>query len=174
MKVVPRWMQFANKVEPDAEPTTGDGGPTVLHDQFERPLRVGQRAPLPEDLPQPEATTPAPAINAAPALEPIESAPALRPVDLGGAEPLMSTPEVNPAEQRVLGDVNPLQRAWFVNNLFGGDYIAFSQIVGMLDEAPDWEAASHVIGMHVFERNDVDIYSQPAIEFTNAVEARFQ
>ena len=31
-----------------------------------------------------------------------------------------------------------------------------------------------MIGSQVFERNNVDIYSQPAIDFTNVVESRYQ
>jgi hypothetical protein len=154
---MPRWMQFASKVEPKPSSTeSGDGGaaiaqpaPTMTETVSEpiRPLtapaRVGERAPMPDDRIEPKLPR----------------------------EPKSS---LNPVERRVLGDMSQLQRKQFVEHLFGGNFADFSRVVSMLDKAEDWEAAAHVIGSEVFEGNDVDIYSEPAIEFTNLVESRFE
>ena len=75
-----------------------------------RPIRVGERAPLPHDV---EPSTTARQETAEEALS----------VNDTGLE--LADPGLDPMEQRVLGDINLVQRAWFVNNLFGGDYRRF-------------------------------------------------
>jgi len=43
----------------------------------------------------------------------------------------------------------------------------------LLSEAPDWTTASQLIANEVFRPYKVDIYSEAAVDFTNAVEARY-
>jgi hypothetical protein len=184
-KVVPRWMQFASKVQPDPESNSGDGGPASSQPEtiqtvaqpnptngtpeaetpetatfdIPMPTRVGQRALLPDDVqPAPPNNTPSTNSTTVATADP-------------ETEPDSS---VDPVEERVLGTMNLVQRAWFVNSLFDGDSTSFERVVRMLDKAEDWESASHVIGAEVFERHGVDIYSQAAVEFTNLIESRFQ
>lgn len=151
----PRWMQFTSSLDAAKGGELGDGGPRnpslaspgadelVEIEGIPMPMRLGERARLPEDLVSVESH-------------------------------FGVSPEIDPHEQRVLNGISPVQRNWFVNNLFGGDLDDFSRVMSMLDGAADWEAAAHVIGAEVFERYDVDIYSQPAVEFTNVVELRYQ
>ncbi len=43
----------------------------------------------------------------------------------------------------------------------------------VLAEAPDWSSASSIIAERVFKPHRIDIYSDVAVDFTNAVEARY-
>jgi hypothetical protein len=144
-------------VEPTPPSTeSGDGGAAIAEPaptlagsvrQEEQPVaapvRLGERAPIPDD--------------------PIVSEP-----------PREAKSNLNPVERRVFGDMSSTKRKEYVDQLFEGNFADFSRVVSMLDKAQDWEAAAHVIGAEVFERNSVDIYSDTAIEFTNLIESRFE
>lgn len=144
---IPRWMQFTSNVETSPSSRSGDGGPEVV--QQSQNTAAG-------------ATT----LTEAPETS-----------RLGSRAPLpddASPPSSKMVERRVLGPIDPSQRSRFVNSLFDGDHEHFSRVLALLDRAEDWESAAHVIGAEVFERNSVDIYSDPAVEFTNVVESRYQ
>lgn len=77
-------------------------------------------------------------------------------------------------EQKALGVSNPPHRAVYVRQLFGGDQTAYRQVLRRLAGADSWGEASQVIAGDIFRKHKVNIYSDAAVHFTNAVEARFR
>lgn len=78
-------------------------------------------------------------------------------------------------EEEVLGlDAADGERARFVRELFDGSEEAYERVLRRLREAEDWQAATQIIARDVFRAHGVDIYSDPARAFTNAVEARYR
>ena len=65
------------------------------------------------------------------------------------------------------------RRDRFIKNLFHGQEDAFTAVMEELAEAPDWATASALIAERVFRPYRIDIYSDTAVDFTNAVEARY-
>lgn len=77
-------------------------------------------------------------------------------------------------EQKVLGGSNPPQRGIFVRQLFDGDLENYHQVLQRLQYAESWNQASQIIARDVFRAHKVNIYSDAAVQFTNAVESRFR
>jgi hypothetical protein len=94
-----------------------------------------------------------------------------------GAEP-SSTPASDDAlealEREILGTSNPPHRAVYVRQLFNGDQTAYRRILKRLRTADSWGEASQIIASDVFRAHKVNIYSDAAVHFTNAVESRFR
>lgn len=82
--------------------------------------------------------------------------------------------DVADLERVVLGEKGVKERDAFIAHLFGGSEDEYRTIVCDLHDAQDWSEASRVIAEDVFKRHQVNIYSEPAVAFTNAVEARFR
>ncbi len=61
----------------------------------------------------------------------------------------------------------------YIRDLFEGNEQEFMNVMDDLAEAPDWTTASSIIADRVFRPHKVDIYSDVAVDFTNAVEARY-
>ena len=61
----------------------------------------------------------------------------------------------------------------YVRELFDGNKEHFNRVMIHLAEAPDWTSASSIIADEVFKAFRIDIYSDIAVDFTNAVEARY-
>jgi len=61
----------------------------------------------------------------------------------------------------------------FVRDLFDGNEDAFHETMIYLSAAPDWTVASAIIADRIFRPYRIDIYSDVAVDFTNAVEARY-
>lgn len=76
-------------------------------------------------------------------------------------------------EREVLGEVSGMRRE-FVTQLFGGSEEAYGRLLGAVRTARDWPEASRLLAEEVFRKFKVDIYGKTAVEFTNAVEARFR
>jgi hypothetical protein len=85
-----------------------------------------------------------------------------------------STGDVAPLERAVLGDRGPSNRALFIRELFGGSEDDYRATLKRLRTAPNWTRASQIIAQYVFRAHQVNIYSEPAVLFTNAVEDRFR
>lgn len=113
------------------------------------------------------------------------AAPASPPPEPAPAEEPPSTPEeasASPAsralrqvEEEVLGPtVSDSERARFVRELFDGSEEAYERVLRRLREAEDWQEATQIIARDVFRAHGINIYSDPARDFTNAVEARFR
>ncbi len=101
------------------------------------------------------------------------------PADAPGAETAQangaSSDEALAALERdVLGPSGRQSRALFVRHLFGGDEEAYAGILRRLREAPTWNEASRIIARDVFRARQINIYSDPAVAFTDAVEGRFR
>jgi hypothetical protein len=100
----------------------------------------------------------------------------------GGASP--SSPSTSPSitqdedlealERDVLGGVTPSHRAVYIRQLFGGDETNYRQVLRRLARADSWGEASQLIASDIFRAYKVNIYSDAAVHFTNAVEARFR
>ncbi len=93
--------------------------------------------------------------------------------------PTVASPAISPApespmavEARVLGAGAAERRVWFVTELFEGDREAYHQTLAALDGAATWTEATQIIARDIFRRYRVQIYSDPAVAFTDAVEAQ--
>jgi hypothetical protein len=77
-------------------------------------------------------------------------------------------------EREILGTTNPPHRSVYVRQLFNGDQTAYRQVLRRLRSADSWGEASQIIASDVFRAHKVNIYSDAAVHFTNAVESRFR
>ena len=77
-------------------------------------------------------------------------------------------------ERAALGVSNPPHRAVYVRQLFGGNQADYQQVLRRLAQADSWGEASQVIASDIFRAHKVNIYSDAAVHFTNAVESRFR
>ena len=84
------------------------------------------------------------------------------------------TADLGTLEQQTLGASNPPHRAVYVRQLFGGDQSAYARVLRRLAEADNWNEASQIIASDIFRKHKVNIYSDAAVHFTNAVESRFR
>ncbi|PEN11369.1 hypothetical protein CRI94_15125 [Longibacter salinarum] len=95
----------------------------------------------------------------------------------GGSPVQMSADEkadIEALEREVFGKSNPPQRGVFVRQLFNGDLDDYEQVLLRLQHAESWNEASQIIARDVFRAHKINIYSDAAVHFTNAVEARFR
>lgn len=157
----------------------GPAGPVPLWKQFQQgaPPRTAPARPAP---PPPAPAAPAPATPAASRSTPTRPA-------AGGPQPRWmqfrapaedAAPPPPPAdrtalERAVLGEAGPINRALFVKHLFRSDADGYERVLRALYGAASWPEASRIIADEVFRKNGVNIYSEPAVLFTDAVEARF-
>jgi hypothetical protein len=88
--------------------------------------------------------------------------------------PSSSEGDLDALEREALGVSNPPHRAVYVRQLFGGDRAAYRQVLQRLSSADSWGEASQIIARKVFRAHKVNIYSDAAVHFTNAVESRFR
>ena len=92
-------------------------------------------------------------------------------------QPTKSSPEtgdnLTTLEREVLGP-KAEKRELFIQELFGGSREDYRHVLNRLQDAPDWSRASQIIAEDVFRAHKVNIYSEPAVAFTDAVEARYQ
>ena len=87
-------------------------------------------------------------------------------------EPARPTPDaLDAVERRVLGPGVPERRDEFVRALFGGSTDDYHRTLVALDGVRTWTEATQVIARDVFKKHRVNIYSDPAVAFTDAVEA---
>ncbi|CAN5462141.1 hypothetical protein BH23BAC4_BH23BAC4_14420 [soil metagenome] len=81
--------------------------------------------------------------------------------------------ELSTLEKRVLGHSGE-RRPLYVNGLTGGDEAAYADVLRQLDRSSSWTEASQVIAREIFRKHGVNIYSEAAVSFTDAVESRFE
>jgi len=168
--------------DPAGEKESGSGSP--LWAQF-RASRRGSRAASFEaadlestsDL---EATSDPPTDEAVPpATEPLSGTPFASPGADAAATESASTNgadrmALEALERHVLGRSDPPQRGVFVRQLFRGDLDGYTDVLRRLHHAENWGEASQVIARDVFRAHKINIYSDAAVAFTNAVEQRFR
>jgi hypothetical protein len=92
----------------------------------------------------------------------------------GHAAPPPASDDLRRLEREVLGEGGDARRALFVGNLFDGDRAAYRRVLARLADVESWSAASHIIARDVFRAYQVNIYSDAAVLFTNAVEAQYR
>ena len=98
---------------------------------------------------------------------PMREATVARSAEPAPPEPLLAL------ETRVLGASGTTRRSWYVEHLVGGDEAAYRSVLEALDGSPDWTTASKIIARDIFRAHRVNIYSDAAVAFTDAVEARY-
>jgi len=76
-------------------------------------------------------------------------------------------------ERAVLGVSGARDRDVFVNNLFARSIDAYERVLRHIHNTGSWAEASKIIAEDVFRQYQVNIYSDPAILFTDAVEAQY-
>ncbi|NBB87731.1 MAG: hypothetical protein GVY12_16100 [Bacteroidetes bacterium] len=84
------------------------------------------------------------------------------------------TEPVAPLERRLLGTKAAKHRDFFVETLFQGSSEMYHTVLQRLDDADSWAEASQIIASDVFRAHSVNIYSDPAVLFTDLIEARFR
>ena len=77
-------------------------------------------------------------------------------------------------EARILGSRADGRRSLFVKHLTGGSEQDYRELLVHLDAATSWTEASQLIAEHSFRKHRVNIYTDAAALFTDAVEARFR
>lgn len=77
-------------------------------------------------------------------------------------------------EREVVGLIPTDQRERFISKLFDGSRDEYRRILRRLSQVGTWEQASSIIADEVFVPHQVDIYSEPAVTFTDLVEARYR
>ena len=81
----------------------------------------------------------------------------------------IKTPHFAEKERIVLGTTSDLRNT-FVRELFHGDQEAYGRVIEQLSKSKTWSDSATILKNDVFVANRIDIYSEPAIAFTNAVE----
>lgn len=76
-------------------------------------------------------------------------------------------------EQAVLGNA-ARNRDLFIRHLFNGSKDDYAAVLYRLAGTSDWTEATQIIADEVFRKHQVNIYSDPAVLFTDAVEARIK
>ena len=143
----PLWMRLARErgAEPQPPPPADADEDTPLWKRF-------AESDLAERLPDPE---PSP-------LDPPTAAAS------GAPGPL------DDLEARVLGDDAHERRDWFVAELFGGSAGDYRQTLAAIDRAPSYTDATAVISAEVLRKRSVSPYTDCAVAFIDAVQARFE
>ena len=77
-------------------------------------------------------------------------------------------------EMEVLGPRGARNRELFIRHLFAGDRNEYESTVRKLQSIGTWAEASKVIAQEVFLKHQVNIYSDPAVAFTDAAEMRYR
>lgn len=172
-----------------SEPTTpaSPDGPVPLWKQYRQqesqPSLAEQVATSPPPVQAAPARRPAPAQEAVPRWQQFrsENGPADPPPVAAPSRPAQATAPVSTTtsadfaavEQAVLGSTGIHNRDLFIRHLFDGNRQDYEHVLGRIEAAPTWAEASKIIASEVFRKNQVNIYSDPAVLFTDAVEARF-
>lgn len=173
---LPLWKRFQQRVDhqsgaaganesgtsPSGNPAAESGG-QPLWKSFEKPAQGASAAAHAASAPQTQhvpaddtfAESPADEADSGPSADvPVQEAPRLE------------------AQHIVLGTaVRSKDR--FVRALFDHDEEMYREVMEELAEAPDWSSASAIIAQRIFKPYRIDIYSDVAVDFTNAVEARY-
>lgn len=153
---LPLWKRFQQRVDgPEAGAPASispkDAGSQPLWKSFEKPTGSRPGAPSLSTTHEPAR---GPETRARPDPVPIRQAPRLE------------------AQHIVLGTA-VRSRDRFIRDLFDGNEDMYSDVMEDLAQAPGWTEASSIIADRVFRPNRIDIYSDVAVDFTNAVEARY-
>lgn len=89
------------------------------------------------------------------------------------SEPPMYADDLARIERAVLGEAGGRYREMFIESLFERSVDRYERVLRRLHDANSWRDASSVITQDVFRAFDINIYSEPAVLFTDAVQARY-
>lgn len=153
------WKQFAKDRSPPRTETDGqnDDGSQPLWTQFQKRKSTSDPDPDSSSSPAPEAQSPS-------SSSPSDSTSV-------SSDP---TDDLSALEREVFGSTTPPKRTEYIQKLFQGDEDAYRQTLERLRATGSWSTASQIIASEVFREYQVNIYSDAAVHFTNAVEAGFQ
>ena len=164
---VPLWKQFQQgQTGPPATPSDAGSGNGQGNDGRQEPLWSQFRHERDERLSDAvsDATS---AGGSSPAADPSASS-------RSAVEGPDRDEELEALERAVLGRSSPSHRSVYIQQLFGGDVTNYRQVLRRLSNADSWGEASQLIASDIFRAYKVNIYSDAAVHFTNAVEARFR
>lgn len=88
--------------------------------------------------------------------------------------PPMHVDDLTQIERAVLGEAGARYRELFIKSLFERSVDTYERVLRRLHDADSWRDASRVIARDVFRAFDINIYSEPAVLFTDAVQARYE
>lgn len=148
---VPLWKRFQVMASPKADSPSRKPDVEPLWKQYQK---EGDRPAPSSDQEQPIPGKPIPS-------SPINEPPGQPSADLESLE------------TQVLGSA-AARRKMFIRELFKDDLVQYESVLRRLSQASDWSTASRLLANEVFRANKVDIYCEPAVAFTNAVENRFR
>lgn len=86
---------------------------------------------------------------------------------------LTSRPQPFAKERKELLELLSDDRELFVEEIFGGSNKAFDEAVDEIISYENWRSASKYIEKEVFKRNLINIYSEPAVNFTDRLQSYF-
>lgn len=76
-------------------------------------------------------------------------------------------------EKQSLEKLLESERSYYVQELFGGSEQAYEESLREIARQGDWKSASRQIEKNIFKRNMIDIYSEPAVDFTDRLQTYF-
>jgi hypothetical protein len=174
----PLWKRFLG-VSPEGDgeesaPPSSSGSPSS-----DAPAGSEALPDAPPSDAEPDDADPRPRWQQFSAVSPDDNPPASAPTSSGDTPPPArddrpaDAPPLRPLEEQVLGHAAD-NRALFVRELFGGSRDDYAAVLRRLRDLDEWRTATQIIARDVFRAHQVNIYSDPARSFTNAVEARFR
>lgn len=165
-EATPMWKQFEQNrsrrsAGTSAETTEDDDESQPLWTQFQK-----RKSPPSSDTDATSSSSPA-------SSSPSESAPTgpARDSSLSASESPLS---LSALEQEVFGANHSPNRPVYIRKLFQGDEDAYRHLLERLRTTESWSVASQIIARDVFRANQVNIYSDTAIHFTDGIEASFK
>lgn len=169
----PLWKQFqqgrTNSASTSSEPSTSEGGGgSVEKEGRQEPLWARFRHDRDERLS--DAVSEPASSSSQSRSAPGDSSPQYTSSSSAGA----GQSDLEALELDALGVSNPPHRAVYVRQLFGGDQTNYRRVLKRLSNADSWGRASQIIASEIFRAHKVNIYSDAAVHFTNAVEQRFR
>lgn len=159
-EAAPMWKQFEQDIpRRSTETNTGnDDGSQPLWTQFQK-----HTSPSPSDT-NSRPSSPAPGSPSTPSSSPSD----------GTSLSTGSSDDLSALEREVFGPANLPKRDLYVQKLFQGDEDAYRRVLERLRTTERWSEASQIIARDAFRAHQVNIYSDAAVHFTNAVEASFK
>ena len=90
-------------------------------------------------------------------------------------EPIIDLRDDNPLrkEKETLEHLLEGERSYYVEQLFGGSDEAYEEALRNVAKKDGWKSASKEIQNNIFKRNMIDIYSEPAVDFTDRLQSYF-
>lgn len=168
-EATPMWKQFEQNrsrrnTETSAETTDDDSESQPLWTQFRK-----RTSPPSPDADAPSSSAPASSAPSEAAPEPARDSS----FSASGTAP-ESHSSLSALEQEVFGANHPPNRTVYVQKLFQGDEDAYRRVLERLRTTESWSVASQIIARDVFRANQVNIYSDTAVHFTDGIEASFK